>query len=208
MVEHYFTREPGARHREKLITARLRGREYRFWTDSSVFSKDRVDRGTRLLIEGVSLREDAWVLDLGCGYGPIGIAVAALVPRGRVYLVDVNERAVSLARRNVELNGVGNAIVLQGEGYEPVAGMMFDAILTNPPIRAGRKVIVGLIAEARTHLRESGSFWLVARTRQGVLSLAAEMERIFGNAEECEKGGGFRVIRSQNLRPSIGLRET
>lgn len=196
MKDHYFSERPEAPHREKLIFARLRGSDYRFWTDSSVFSRERVDRGTRLLIDAMKIPPDATILDLGCGYGPVGIVAARLAPQGVVYMVDINERAIWLSRRNAQENNVRNVVVLQGEGFVPVKDLEFDVILTNPPIRAGRKVLIKLFEGARDHLGQGGTFWMVARTKQGVLTLASEMERIFGNADEVERGGGYRVIRS------------
>ncbi|HHY98440.1 MAG TPA: class I SAM-dependent methyltransferase [Firmicutes bacterium] len=196
MKDHYFSERPEAPHREKLIFARLRGSDYRFWTDSSVFSRERVDRGTRLLIDAMEIPPDATILDLGCGYGPVGIVAARLAPQGVVYMVDINERAIWLSRRNAQENNVRNVVVLQGEGFVPVKDLEFDVILTNPPIRAGRKVLIKLFEGARDHLGQGGTFWMVARTKQGVLTLASEMERIFGNADEVERGGGYRVIRS------------
>ncbi|NPV54030.1 MAG: class I SAM-dependent methyltransferase [Firmicutes bacterium] len=194
MVEHYYSREPAAPRREREIRCTLRGREYTFITDSGVFSKSRIDPGTELLIEAMTILPHDVVLDLGCGYGPIGIVAANLASHGRVYLVDVNERACELARRNIGRNGILNAEVRCGEGLSAVDGIEFDAILSNPPIRAGKAVVYGMIEEAREHLRPGGTMWMVARTKQGARSLRARIQEVFGNAREVEKGGGYRVI--------------
>ncbi|HHV61415.1 MAG TPA: class I SAM-dependent methyltransferase [Firmicutes bacterium] len=194
MVEHYYSPKPAVPRREREIRCILRGREYLFVTDSGVFSKSRIDPGTELLIEAMTISPSDIVLDLGCGYGPIGIVAAGLAGNGRVYLVDVNERACELARGNIERNGVMNAEVRCGEGFSAVNGIVFDAILSNPPIRAGKAVVYGMVEEAAEHLRPGGRLWMVARTKQGARSLRVRIEEIFGNAREVEKGGGYRVI--------------
>lgn len=193
---HYFAPHPASPHRVVEIRATLRGREFRFLTDRGVFSRGRVDRGTRLLIETMEIDPDDTILDLGCGYGPIGLVAASLAPLGRVYLVDVNERAVDLARRNAFLNGLGNVEVRLGDGFAPVSDLRFDVILTNPPIRTGKASVYRLFRDASIHLKPGGRFYFVARTSQGAKTLASQVEEIFGNVEELERGGGFRVYRA------------
>ncbi len=192
--EHYYSQTPSAPHKYNKIEAELRGTTYRFLTDAGVFSKERVDRGTRLLIKHMEIHEEDIVLDLGCGYGPIGIVAAGI---GRyVYLVDINERAVELSRINIELNNIKNAEALLGEGFAPVDDTRFDVIVSNPPIRAGKKVVYGLVQESATHLNPGGDLYMVARTKQGAQSLAKEIERVFGNIYEVGKGGGYRVMKA------------
>ena len=200
MAEQYFVRRPSAAHRALEFTAVLRGRPFTFRTDSAVFSRREVDAGTRLLIESLEVAAGESLLDLGCGYGPIGIAVGATVEGAHVVMTDVNHRAVSLARRNAEANRV-RADVREGAMYEPVAGFAFDHVVSNPPIRAGKAVVHGIVEGAPAALLEGGSLWLVARTQQGAPSLMKKMEDIFGNADVVARGGGFRVLRS--ARPAI-----
>jgi len=175
---------------------RVGGRLYVFETDRGVFSYRGVDRGTRLLLEALHVRPTDEILDVGCGYGVIGIMAASQAPLGRAVLVDVNERAVELSRRNAARAGLRNVEVRQGSLYEPVAGETFDLIVTNPPIRAGRGVVRAIIEGARAHLRPGGTFYLVARTAQGAKTLGRLIAQVFGNAEEVERGGGFRVYRA------------
>ena len=196
MAEQYFTRKPSAAHRVLEFTALLRGRRFTFRTDSAVFSRREVDAGTRLLIDSLEVRPSESLLDLGCGYGPIGVAIAATVEGAHVVMTDVNRRAVALARRNAAANGVA-ADVREGALYEPVAGISFDHIASNPPIRAGKAIVHGIVDGASAHLRERGSLWLVVRTQQGAPSLTQKMEDVFGNAEVVARGGGFRVLRSE-----------
>lgn len=194
--DHYYSRKPASPHRYHDFEVILRGKTYRFVTDSGVFSKERIDRGTRLLIQHMEIREGETVLDLGCGYGPIGVVAADMAYPGRVYLVDINERAVELSRVNIELNQIRNAEVRAGEGFAAGGDITFDVILSNPPIRAGKRVVYALVEEAALHLKRGGRLYMVARTRQGARSLSEEIERVFGNIEEAGKGGGYRVMKA------------
>ena len=196
MGEHYFAARPKSRRRPAEIQVAIRGHAFTFGTDAGVFSGGQIDRGTELLLNALEIGPCELFLDLGCGYGAIGIVAARLSEGGHVILTDVNERAVALARKNVAANGVGNAEVRLGTLYEPVAGLAFDHILCNPPIRAGRKVVDGIVAEAPTHLLGGGRFWLVARTRQGADSLRQRMAHAFGTAEIVKRGSGFKVLRA------------
>ena len=199
MSEQYFSRRPRAAPRPREFRAVLRGRALTFRTDSAVFSRTQVDRGTELLIDTLDVRPGESLLDLGCGYGPIGLAVAAAVEGARVVMTDVNRRAVALARGNAERNGL-RVDVREGTLYGPVAGLEFDHIASNPPIRAGKAVVHGIVEGAPAHLLAGGSLWLVARTRQGAPSLREKMEAMFGNADIVARGGGFQVLRSRRAR--------
>jgi len=201
MGEQYFSKRPASRRRPSEIEAVIRGNTFTFRTDAGVFSRGELDRGTQLLIDALDIGACETILDLGCGYGAIGIVAASLSEGGRAFLTDVNERAVSLARKNIAGNGIANAEVRRGPMYEPVSDMLFDKIVCNPPIRAGRKVVDGIIAEAPAHLLENGSLWLVARTRQGADSIRSRMADAFGNAEIVKRGSGFKVIRSVKAGP-------
>ncbi len=195
--EHYFTPEPTAAGKRREFTVTVRGHRLRFVTEAGVFSRRRLDPGTRLLLAHLEVGEDDRVLDLGCGYGVVGVAAARLAPRGVVTLVDINSRAVALAEENLRLNEVENARAVQSDGYEAVAGERFDVIALNPPIRAGLAVVHRLIEESAGHLRPGGRFYLVARTRQGALRLGEKMRKALGHVEETAKRGGFRLYVSR-----------
>jgi 16S rRNA (guanine1207-N2)-methyltransferase len=180
----------------------LQEREFVFETDRAVFSHGSVDRGTRLLLGALETQPADEILDVGCGYGVIGIVAAAGAPRGRAVLTDVNERAVALSRENARRNGLANVEVLLGSGYEPVRGQRFDVIATNPPIRAGRRAVGGIIEGAPEHLKPGGRFYLVARTGMGAKTLGRIVARAFGDIEELERGGGFRLYRAVRSRES------
>jgi len=200
MGEQYFAKRPASKRRPAQVEIISRGHPFTFQTDAGVFSRQKLDRGTELLLEAVQLGPCEAILDLGCGYGPIGIVAARLSEGGHVILTDVNERAASLARANLAANEIGNAEVRVGDLYGPVEDLAFDHILCNPPIRAGRKVVDRVIADAPTHLLDGGSLWLVARTRQGAGALRSRMMKAFGNAAIVQRGSGFKVLRSIKTR--------
>lgn len=198
MADHYYSQRPSARSDRKTIEAVLRGQKLQFVSDSGVFSRDGVDYGSRVLIEHIELRQEDRVLDVGCGYGPIGLTAARLVPRGHVTMLDVNERAVALSRENAALNGIGNVEIQVSDLYEAVGGRTFDVILSNPPIRAGKAVVHRILEEAALHLNPGGSLWIVIQNKQGAPSARAKLETCFGedHVAEVGKDKGYRVYRA------------
>ena len=198
LYEHYFAETPKAKRKKVVIEEFLGGKLFKFDSDTSVFSKTKIDAGTKLLVRHMEIQPMDTVLDLGCGYGPIGISAAQLAKK--VYMTDINNRATELAERNARNNDTMNVEVRTGDGLSPVKELMFDVILTNPPIRAGKKVVFRMIEDAKLHLNPNGSFWLVARTQQGAKSIKKKMEEVFGNAEYVAMKGGYRLIRS--IRPT------
>jgi len=195
--EHYYTAQPSSLRQPVIYEDSLRGMSFRFWTDHGVFSRGHTDHGTDELVQAMQLDGARHILDLGCGYGIIGIVAAKLAPAAQVVLSDPNERAVELARQNIQTNGVHNAEVRPGENYAPVVGERFDVILTNPPIRAGNQVVFALIAEAPAHLTEDGRFYLVAKTKQGARSFARQMEAHFTLVTQVGQGSGYRVYMGE-----------
>ena len=197
--EHYFTAKPKSKPRFGLVRTSLAKKSFSFLTASGVFSKDRVDLGTRLLVESMILPDKGCVLDLGCGYGPVGIAVAAFNPYLNVFMVDVNIRAVRLARRNVELNNVKNAVVKRGFLYEPVKDVSFDCVLSNPPVSAGMSTVKAVIYEAPCHMVVGASFQIVIRSKIAGRRFCKLFEDAFGNVSVLARGSGYRVLMSQKL---------
>jgi len=202
-MTQYFAKSPGAPSRRREVDARLRGRSWTFLTDRGVFAREGVDPGTQLLIEAMRVEAGDRVLDLGCGYGPIGLVAATFALRGRVVMVDVNERAVALARENAARAGLENVEVYQGDGTAPVRGRTFDVVAMNPPIRAGRDTVRRLLRESRDTLRPGGRFYLVARTAQGAKTLVREIEGLFTPVREIARGGGYRVYEAIKGAPDV-----
>jgi len=193
--EHYYT---FGRRRElySLISDFIRGVSLEFETAGGVFSYKRVDPGTKLLIEYAEIPEEGVVLDVGCGYGAIGIAIAKINPRLKVYMVDINREAVKLAKRNAKRNGVEDrVVVLHGDLYEPVKNMKFKAIYSNPPLAAGMKVVSRIITEALEHLEKGGTLQVVVR--KGAERVKNLMRETFGNVELLAAKRGYRVFLSR-----------
>ena len=194
MPDHYFTAEPTSKSDVREISVEMPEGKYVFCTDSGVFSRDGLDPGSRLLIESAPALCGR-VLDLGCGWGPVGVILARRNPQCRVVLSDVNQRAVETARGNLLRNGVQNAQCAVSDGLCGLEGE-FDHILLNPPIRAGKQVIYGLFAQAHNRLSAGGDLSIVIRKRQGADSAEKELLRLFGNAQTVARGGGYHIIRS------------
>ncbi len=194
---HYFEAKQKSKFVPKEIKAILRGREFIFTTASGVFSIEHVDKGTGILVDYCEVPADATVLDLGCGYGVVGIAIKKCLPKTNVTMVEVNERAVSLAKKNAVKNNV-NVKILQGDLYEPIKEEKFDAILVNPPYAAGREICYKIIEDSIKHLNSKGTLQLVARHNKGGAMLEKKMEEVFGNVNTLAKKAGYRVYESKN----------
>ena len=193
MNDHYFTASPESEHRYAEAEYTYRGEHLRFLTDAGVFSRGEVDFGTDVLLRALPDEMAGRVLDLGCGWGAVGVSVEKKYPACSLVMSDVNERALELARKNAAANGV-RAEAVQSDGLENVDGP-FDYILTNPPIRAGKQVIYRLFAQSAGKLNENGALYIVIRKQQGAESALKYLKTIFGQAETVEKSGGFWVIR-------------
>jgi len=179
-----------------LISDYIRGVTVEFETAAGLFSYETVDKGTKLLLEVAEIPESGTVLDLGCGYGVIGIVLAKLNPKLRVYMVDINREAVKLAKRNIKRNRVEDRVtVLLGDLYEPVKGMKFVAIYSNPPLAAGMDVVKRMITEAPNYLEPGGTLQIVVR--KGAETVRKCMERTFGNVKQLVSKGGYKVFLSR-----------
>lgn len=193
MPDHYFTPTPQSAHKPATIPLRYRGLALAFDTDSGVFSRAGIDRGTLALLDALPDELAGDVLDMGCGYGAIGVTVAARWPGCRVVMSDVNERAASLARDNARRNRA-EARVLTGDGYAALGAERFDWILQNPPIRAGKAVIYAMFAEAARRLKPEGQLWLVIRKQQGAPSAKSYLETLFGGVNLADREAGYWVL--------------
>lgn len=189
----YYEEKPTSPTRPRELTATLRGQRLFFKTQGNVFSPKRVDPGTRLLINECRMKPSWKVLDMGCGYGAVGIAINKAFPHTSVVMVDINERAVQLAKINIKKNAV-TASVKKQDGYEGVG--MFDTVLLNPPQTAGKKVCNRLIKQAKQHILNGGCLQLVARHQKGGKSYATMMQEVFGNVQTLGRQSGYRIYIS------------
>ena len=197
MNDHYYTRVPQSESKPVGCEYTYRGIPLSFRTDAGVFSKGEVDTGTRLLLEALPEEMAGDILDLGCGWGVIGIAIARKWPGTRVTMADVNTRALDLSRENAKLNRAGVTCV-ESDGMAALAGKTFDAVITNPPIRAGKQVIYKMFADAAKSLNPGGALYLVIRKQQGAESAVKYLQTICRSVEKLDKSGGFWVIRATN----------
>ncbi|WLR41971.1 class I SAM-dependent methyltransferase [Bacillus carboniphilus] len=180
MTDHYYSSNPNAKSDKSIWNYTLLGHSFEFHSDAGVFSKKEVDFGSKLLIETFSVPQvEGDILDVGCGYGPIGLSIAKLCPKRKLYMVDVNERAVSLAKENALKNKVDNVEIIQSDLYELVESQQFAAILSNPPIRAGKKVTYTIYEESVDHLLPGGELWIVIQKKQGAPSVMKKLEQLF-----------------------------
>jgi 16S rRNA (guanine1207-N2)-methyltransferase len=197
LTEHYYSRKPSTESNPVKWQSELKGNTFRFKTDSGVFSKKEVDFGSRLLIDTFELNKaDGLVLDVGCGYGPIGISIARANPEVMVHMVDVNERAIMLAKENASENKVNNVKIYESDRLNGVEEDGFDAILTNPPIRAGKKIVHDIFEQSFQRLAEGGELWVVIQKKQGAPSAMEKMKELFGDVEVEAKSKGYFILKS------------
>lgn len=197
MSDHYYTSRPTTAHDRKNWEAELHGYKLRFVSDAGVFAKGGVDYGSRTLIEAMEIPTSAEVLDVGCGYGPIGLTAAKLASQGHVTMIDVNGRAVELARENARNNKVDNVTILESDLFAALdSTAQFDVVLTNPPIRAGKEVVHAIFEGAYERLRSGGSLWIVIQKKQGAPSAKQKLESLFTQIEEVTKDKGYRIYRA------------
>lgn len=200
MTSHYFTHKPDTEHDYRQIEYEFRGRKLMFMTDANVFSRDRVDFGTSLLIQTMDIGKQDVVLDIGCGYGPIGICAALFADEGKVLMVDVNDRAVALANQNILKNRVPNAEAMISDGTERIPEqLLFNTVLTNPPIRAGKDVVFRIYEEAYSRLMPGGSLWVVIQKKQGADSTEKKLKELFSEVLVVNKEKGYRIYKATKL---------
>ena len=195
----YFAENPDAAHDEHVVDYHVGGVDLKFNTDAGVFSKMRVDYGSGVLIkamENVEFPENN-ILDVGTGYGPIGLFAAKFWPNQTVDMVDVNERGLALAKKNAELNHVENVNIYSSDVYSQVdKTKKFGMILTNPPIRAGKKVVSTILVDARGYLVNNGVLLVVIQKKQGEPSARKLLKETYGNCEILDRDKGYYILKA------------
>ena len=197
-MEHYYSNSPKVTSKELTIQAKLRDREWTFTSDAGVFSKTGIDFGTRLLIETVEVTDGYTILDLGCGYGVVGIVLGAETSRGTITFADINERAVMLARKNCQRHRITNASFFVSDGFQELPGQKFQHIVLNPPIRAGKAKIYSLFNDAADYLEPAGVFWIVIHKKHGADSAIKKLETLYKSVKIVNKKSGYQIIRVCN----------
>lgn len=195
-MAHYFDQEPKTEHRYRLLEAEFCEVKFKFHSDSSVFSATKIDQGSQLLLLTVLEVEEMTsgsLLDLGCGYGLIAVVLRKLRPLIKITASDVNRRALELAKDNLKLNNLSSVDFIEADGLEKI-GRKFDLILSNPPIRVGKKTVYRLFSESFLALNEGGRLYLVIRKKQGAASSLDELKRYCSEVEVMRKKGGYWII--------------
>lgn len=201
-MAHYFDPKPTTESKPQEIAFRMNGIDFSFITDHSVFSRTRLDFGSELLLKTVVSELSAQntnggisILDLGCGYGPIGTVLKRVFPGISITMADINERAVLLAKGNAERNLVKFADIRVSDAFSGIPES-FDAILTNPPVRAGKKTVFGFYDGAFQHLKRSGKLYVVIQKKQGAPSSVDKLQELFGNCDVIDREAGYWIFKS------------
>lgn len=193
-MSHYFTNDE-IKSNEKIYVTKINDIELKFYTDNGVFSKNKLDFGTRTLLENLEIdRFKGDILDFGCGIGPIGIYLS-LKTKEKIDMIDINKRSISLAIKNSRLNNA-NTNVFESNIYEKI-NKKYDFIVSNPPIRVGNEVLYKILFEAKEHLNENGELWIVINKDQGAKTITKKLEQFY-DVTIVEKNKGFYVIKAVN----------
>ncbi|MGC9780133.1 MAG: class I SAM-dependent methyltransferase [Candidatus Heimdallarchaeota archaeon] len=198
MSSHYYSQKPASSGKTTTIQTYQLGNRLSFKSQSGVFGWMKVDKGSELLLNNVDIPiKKGLVLDLGCGYGLIGIALAKAYTKVNFVLADINELAIKLTKENCKTNGVeDNTEVCQGNIYEPVKDLKFSVILTNPPLMAGKKILWEFVSKAKDHLEHKGSIQLVVPKKKGLKSMQKMLESVYDEYEVIAKGSGFWALKA------------
>ena len=196
-MSHYFVNDDKVASKPRKIVYSINGVDFSLDSDNGVFSKNELDKGSELLIETLlPIDLGKSLLDLGCGIGVIGLTLAYFHPGLNVCLTDVNTRALSLCDANANTLRLSQKVtILQSDIYTKVEGK-FDSIVSNPPIRAGKKVTYEIYKGALEHLNDGGSLYIVIRKQQGALSVKSYLEQLFGNVTVLAREKGYFILKS------------
>ena len=196
-MKHYYTNNENLESSPEEFIYRYREKELIFISDNGVFSKKMIDYGSRVLLDTIKIDSNKKsLLDVGCGYGTFGVSLKSVYPFLQVEMVDVNERAINLTKKNLQKNNL-DAKVYMSSVYDNVFGK-YDLIVTNPPIRAGKEIVTKILVEAKEHLNYKGEIWAVIQKKQGAPSAKKNLEAVFGNVTIEKKDKGYYVLKAVN----------
>lgn len=200
-MDHYYTKKPSSDSHQETWQTTINGKDFSYTTDSGVFSKNQIDIGSKVLMttaETVDFPKGN-LLDVGCGYGPIGLYLAKAFPDRQIDMIDINERAIALAKINAKENNISNVEIYASNLFEGVDNKQFAGIVSNPPIRAGKKVVHAILETAHDYLVEDGYLLIVIQKKQGAPSAKKKMEEVFGNVERINLEKGYWVLASKKV---------
>mgnify|MGYP003583079871 CR=1 FL=1 len=204
-MEHYFSEKPSIKSEKRNIKYSINDKIFEFITDNGVFSKSKVDFGTDLMLKefikenrnGCFMnKEEFSVLDIGCGYGVVAVIIKSFYKKAELTLSDINERALELSRENLQRHGIEDFNTIKSSAFDNI-DKMFDVILSNPPIRAGKKIIFEIYEKSFDYLNRNGEFYCVIQTKHGAKSTQKKLEEVFGNCDTLTINGGYRIYRSK-----------
>ena len=197
---YYSEKQDGLKSNPNTFDFNFKDHKFKFKTDAGVFSKNYIDFGSFTMLESFIPNEiDAPILDMGCGYGPIGIVVSTVYSKD-VLMVDINERAIELTKFNIKANDANKAKAQKSYIYDSIdENIKFASIITNPPIRAGKKVVFDIYDGAYKRLCDGGELWVVIQKKQGAPSSKAHLEELFSNCEIVNKNKGYFILKSRKL---------
>ena len=201
-MSHYYSLDQSdVESSPKMFEYNFKGVNFKFNTDNGVFSKAFVDYGSYVLLKAFKPNDiELPILDMGAGYGPIGIIVSKMF-NCHVVMCEINERAYELCKKNIELNSV-DAEVFHSDLFEKIdEDEKFSAILTNPPIRAGKATVYKIFEEAKKHLPPEGELWIVIRKQQGEDSARKYLKTLFTNVDIVTKDKGYYILRAYDALP-------
>ncbi|NHJ39679.1 MAG: class I SAM-dependent methyltransferase [Asgard group archaeon] len=197
-MTHYYSERPKTTGKTTIIKTFQLGNPLIFKSQSGIFNWREVDKGSEVLVNNVILPLKGAILDLGCGYGFIGISLAKAYPNLHFTLIDINKLAVKLAKENCKQNEVQiNTKVYQGDLFEPISDKYFDVIITNPPLMAGKKILKRIVKQSKSHLLENGSLQLVIPKKKGLKSMQKMLEDEFYAYEEIARNSGFWILKAE-----------
>ncbi|MCE5038455.1 class I SAM-dependent methyltransferase [Staphylococcus auricularis] len=199
-MSHYYDEQPDVASDIQTFDYHYDDQSITLQTDAGVFSKGKIDFGSDLLVR-TFLKQNPpgpvkTIADVGCGYGPIGLMIGKMEPHNHVDMLDVNLRALKLARHNAKSNHIDNVSVIESDGFDQVDEQQYDYVLTNPPIRAGKETVHRIFEEAHQHLKKNGTLYVVIQKKQGMPSAKEKMRALFDNVEVLEKSKGYYILRS------------
>lgn len=194
-MAHYYTNNKDLKSQIRTIQFDYQGKRLEFLSDIGVFSKDSIDYGSRVLLSTFDMLENVSLLDVGCGYGALSLSIASVSENVSCTLVDVNDRALDLAKENAKRFKLENIQVFNSSCYENVEGK-FDIIISNPPIRAGKQIVHEILSGAYDHLKSNGYLRVVIQKKQGAPSAQKKMQEVFGNCEVIKKDKGYYILQS------------